>query len=87
MSRNYVNKHWLLISFSSIFFFQVLLLRNINFYSRVVNVIFEVVAAVNIKNPVFSGAILYSLVETYRRFGKLCFLNIPSRRINKNTIP
>lgn len=56
-----------------------------NFSIRVVNAIFEVVAAVNVKNTVFSGALPCSLIEIYRCFGKPCFLNIPSRRINKNT--
>jgi hypothetical protein len=73
MSRSYVNKHWLLISCASNFSSNAAFTKHY-FSCRVVNAIFEVVAAVNMKNPVFSGAIPYSLVEMYRRFGKHCFL-------------
>ena len=84
MSRNYGNKHWLLIFCASTFVSGATFTKQ-NFSSRAVNAIFEVVAAVNIKNTVFFATLPCSLIEMYRRFGKPCFLNIPSRRINKNT--
>ena len=67
MSRNYGSKHYLLISSASTFVSGATsTFTKQKFSSRVVNAIFDVAAAVNVKNTVFSGALPCSQIEMYR---------------------